>query len=250
MMNYAIRLMTTTLILATCALGLQGCDDGSGGTEGVVAMTPKATPATKSARTIQFPERSIGQINTRRAEPRTFDDAWKGNESAKGTMDIPAATMVQLKSGPTARSLDSLTTLQPDDLDSLWLTSSRLTDDSLAPLSHLTGLQILRITKADITDEGLKHLTDLDQVTDLQLGDVPITDAGLEHLKEMDKLQRIFLHGTNVTADGVRAYKDAAGNPLLVIERKDEYHPSRLGAIVDELNKSGGGIPGLPGANQ
>jgi len=61
------------------------------------------------------------------------------------------------------------------------------TDDDLAQLQSLTGLQVLIFDRTSaITDAGLEHLEGLTGLQVLVLLDTKVTDAGLEHLQGPD----------------------------------------------------------------
>lgn len=77
-----------------------------------------------------------------------------------------------------------------------------LTNESLASLSHLTGLEQLNFSGTNITDDGLEHLKPLTSLKDLNLSVIgrregpPVSDKGCAVLSEMPSLE--LLHFTQL----------------------------------------------------
>ena len=94
--------------------------------------------------------------------------------------------------------LQGLTNLRQLDLD-----STQVTDAGLAHLKGLTGLQELYLNKTQVTDVGLAHLQGLTSLQGLWLSDTQVTDAGSVHLQGLTRLKRLNLFNTQVTDPGV-----------------------------------------------
>jgi hypothetical protein len=76
-------------------------------------------------------------------------------------------------------------------------------DDDLAHLKGLTGLQTLYLGGTKVTDAGLVHLKGLTGLQTLDLWGTGVTDAGLAHLKGLTRLQSLNLEGTEVKDAGM-----------------------------------------------
>ena len=70
-----------------------------------------------------------------------------------------------------------------NEVEVLWLDDTEITDDGLAPVEHLIGLQILTLEDSQVTDAGLAHLQGLTGLENLNLTGTQVTDAGLVHLE-------------------------------------------------------------------
>ena len=121
-------------------------------------------------------------------------------------------THLTLSNGATNNSLRVLSDL--DNLQSLGLNRTQVTDAGLVHLKAMTNLQRLGLDNTKVTDAGLMHLKGMTnlRVLDLysaqghmgvRLGHWEITDAGLVHIKGMTKLQELDLRGTKVTDAGL-----------------------------------------------
>lgn len=92
---------------------------------------------------------------------------------------------------------------------SLNLRGTAVTDEGLANLEGLTGLQRLHLEKTKITDKGLLHLKGLTGLEYLNLYGTEVTDAGLEQLAGLKNLKKLYLWQTKVTDAGVEKLKGA-----------------------------------------
>jgi hypothetical protein len=95
--------------------------------------------------------------------------------------------------------------LPPDYFDevlTVLLTNTRLTDAGLVHLLGLTSLQTLGLDNTQGTDVGLARLR-LTGLQQLLLGGSQVTDAGLAHLQGLTGLQHLSLGGTQVTDAGL-----------------------------------------------
>jgi hypothetical protein len=93
------------------------------------------------------------------------------------------------------------------ELESLWLTSTDVTDAGLVHISKLHNLSGLLLWDTRITDEGLAHLAGLRNLTVLDLDDTPISDAGLKEIECLANLRLLDVRGTRVTDAGIANLK-------------------------------------------
>ncbi|MGO9464253.1 MAG: hypothetical protein ACLQVF_08870 [Isosphaeraceae bacterium] len=89
-------------------------------------------------------------------------------------------------------------------LQYLDLAHSPVTDAGMAHLQGLTALQWLSLEDTKIGDAGLVHLKGLAQLQTLLLGLTMVGDAGLPHLKPLTRLKMLSLYLTSVSDDAAR----------------------------------------------
>jgi hypothetical protein len=192
--------------------------------------------APSKERVVTFPEdRSIGQVHF--YDPEGLEDSKVSEKviEAKGRVVVPAGKHLGLLFGdPNQRQntpvdLSALDQLEPDDLQFLGIPFSKIpadsirrlkrhrslkhlllgplskvTDDSLAPLTEMTWLESLRLPEADVSDAGLPHLGKLTKLKVLSLQSTEITDDGLIHLKPLTQMQLLELGDTRITDEGLK----------------------------------------------
>ncbi|TWU07198.1 Leucine Rich repeats (2 copies) [Symmachiella macrocystis] len=90
-----------------------------------------------------------------------------------------------------------------DDIVAIDFKWTRLTNETLRHLNHLTCLKQLSIHGAEITDAGMTELIPLQNLEELNLGRTQITDAGMDDLKQLPKLRRLDVSTTEVTDVGL-----------------------------------------------
>ena len=90
----------------------------------------------------------------------------------------------------------------------LTLAKTAVTDDGI---KHLRGmnLQSLDLSSTKITDAGLATLGEFDfpRLKDISIERTAVTDAGLMHLANFKALEWVSIAGTKVTKDGIRHLK-------------------------------------------
>lgn len=77
------------------------------------------------------------------------------------------------------------------------------TDKGLACLAGLTNLERLNVSDTQITDAGLAHLEGFNKVWMLMVANVNVTDAGLAHLSGLTNIERLTFEGTQITDAGL-----------------------------------------------
>jgi mono/diheme cytochrome c family protein len=92
---------------------------------------------------------------------------------------------------------------------SLNLANSKVTDAGLAQLGGLTNLRKLHLEKTGITDAGLAHLKGLANLEYLNLYGTQVTDAGLANLEGLKNLRSLYVWQSKVTDGGVDKLKKA-----------------------------------------
>ena len=94
-------------------------------------------------------------------------------------------------------------------IESLNLARTKVTDDGLKAIEPLKNLQKLHLENTKIGDAGLTHLKDLGSLEYLNLYGTAVTDSGLTQLEGLKNLKSIYLWQTKVTPAGVEKLKAA-----------------------------------------
>ena len=81
-------------------------------------------------------------------------------------------------------------------------------DDELRILKELNNVVSLHLGSTDVTDKGLSHVADLNSLQKLHLEKTSITDLGLAHLKELKNLSYLNLYGTKISDEGLKYLED------------------------------------------
>ena len=95
---------------------------------------------------------------------------------------------------------------------SLNLANTKVTDGGLAPLAGLTNLRRLHLEKTGIGDAGLAHVKGLTNLEYLNLYGTKVTDAGLDQLAGLTNLKNLYLWQSQVTDAGVAKLQAALPN--------------------------------------
>jgi Leucine-rich repeat (LRR) protein len=102
-------------------------------------------------------------------------------------------------------------------LRSLSLSSTNITNDSVALLKGLTRLEKLNLSTTRVDDGALAHLEGMTELRELnlfnvgELGKKRVTDAGLEHLKGLTKLEVLLIPNSKVTGKGMAYLEGMTG---------------------------------------
>lgn len=173
--------------------------------------------ARTSGRVLRFPDdHSMGTLQTRVRPAGGIDFGnyyldWKPIGAAQGKVHIPANMDVQLNASTAASTdLSGLDALQPDDIDSLWLRKTDVTNDGLKHVARLTGLKLLDLDSTRLTDEGIKHLGTLKELRLFKFDGFSVVqegfgigDEGVAVLAKLPKLQVMIIRRSNVTDVGM-----------------------------------------------
>ena len=81
----------------------------------------------------------------------------------------------------------------------------KLADDDFACLVGLENLDTLDLSDTHLTDAGLDHLRRLPKLRELIVQRTQLTDAAVRSLKQMPALVHVDIDGTRITAEGRRA---------------------------------------------
>lgn len=145
------------------------------------------TEAELPPRSLRFPvERSLGELFVRNGAYRADDYAfWESIGRAQGSATISAGKELRLNVNPQASTdLSPLRALPANAVQYLQLSASRVTNDGLAHLVHLTGLRVLWLYDTRIGDAGLVHLHGLTGLRVLNLRSTLASRGGIDALQK------------------------------------------------------------------
>ena len=118
-----------------------------------------------------------------------------------------------------ATSSDVRELVRYPNLEDLYLSTQRLSDEDWAVIGRLRSLRALFLEGSNISDAGLARLAGLQNLEYLGLGNTAITDAGLLTLATMPRLKKVDL-GQRLTEAGMAALRQR--RPDLDV-RPDEF---------------------------
>lgn len=105
---------------------------------------------------------------------------------------------------PSTFSNDDLACLAAiDEIESITIKRSQITDFGLRHLARLQQLRVLDLSENAITDEGLKHLAGLTNLESLILDNTKISGKGLGQLSKLAKLRSLSIKKTPLTGQGL-----------------------------------------------
>ncbi len=141
----------------------------------------------------------LSQVRGLVVTPENQPIKWEWLEEARGNVTIPEGHKLKLKiGGKGSGSLAPLTELNADDLHTLDLSRSEISDISLSHMPKLTGLKVLELTATNITDAGLAYLEGLVNLQGLGLSHCQISGRGLAQLSNLCDLRELWMSGAAV----------------------------------------------------
>jgi hypothetical protein len=115
-----------------------------------------------------------------------------------------------------------------DQLNTLNLTDSLVTDDGLANLVKMKRLEDLSLNHSKVTSECWKHIVAHEDLRVLSLSGTRLGNSGLTNVKKLKKLAVLQLDQTGVTDEGLREIGEAAELLHLVLgENTGSTHQTR-----------------------
>jgi hypothetical protein len=158
-------------------------------------------------RTLLFPyDRSLGTLKTREwGKYKSFDVGWTNLGEASGEVYIPEGLELRLDvTAEAAKDLTPLIGLQADAFEMIVLSNTPADDNTLGCITHLTGLQSLRLASTQITDKKTCDLRHLGSLRELDLSGTDIGDYVPQYcFQSYMNLRNLNLLDTRVTATGV-----------------------------------------------
>jgi uncharacterized membrane protein len=98
-----------------------------------------------------------------------------------------------------------------EQLVSLDLNSTNVTDEQMEGLAELQNLRVLYLNNTKVSDAGLKRLSRLSRLRVLSLVGTGVTDASIPVLTAFKKLTNLFLFQTGITKEGIGKLTGANG---------------------------------------
>jgi peroxiredoxin len=90
-----------------------------------------------------------------------------------------------------------------DGLEELELLGDRVSDAGLAHIARLPRLTYLILRGTTFTDAGMAHVAKISSLRILNLQNVPVGDGAAAHISRMAALERLSLHNTRLTDAGM-----------------------------------------------
>jgi hypothetical protein len=127
-----------------------------------------------------------------------------------GFLVLPLAKdqpFLQAQRKVNAPALKDLSALAPlaEQLVSLDLNETPVTDSILASIGKFENLTRLHLENTQITDADISHLLNLSFLEYLNLYGNPVTDEGILLIAKFPHLRKVYLWQTKVTPDGIAA---------------------------------------------
>jgi len=194
----------TDLIKQWIAEGASFGDWKSDASAVAAATTTKADDQAAAPKEIQLPQVAA-------ADPAALDKLRQG-----GALAMPLAqntNLVEVDLNLNGDHVDDgfLSQLGPinQQIASLNLARTKVTDDGLKSIENLKNLRRLHLENTKIGDAGLSHLKNLSNLEYLNLYATHVTDSGLSELEGLKNLRALYLWQTKVTPDGAEKLKKA-----------------------------------------
>lgn len=92
---------------------------------------------------------------------------------------------------------------------SMDLSSTSITDQSVAMLAPAENLRMIRLSETGITDASLDTLAELTTLESVNLYGTSVTDEGVKKLTALPNLKRLYLWQTEVTPEAIEELKKA-----------------------------------------
>jgi len=153
----------------------------------IFTPTPVPKPGT---RTVVFPlNRCVGYLKISAPGKTARQGGFKDLGDAIGVVEVPLGYWLCLFATDKG-SLDFLEDLNPNDIQVLCILYDIPSDD-LRYVSHLTGLEVLRMRGNKITNDVFQYLLPLKSLVKFSISSARITDAGMGQFVKFRKVNEI-----------------------------------------------------------
>lgn len=122
-----------------------------------------------------------------------------------------------------------------ENVATLNLGRTRITDEALSTVAHMPRLVKLDLRQTNIGDEALKHLAELKELRSLNLFSVNITDQSIPLISGLTKLETVYLWQSKVSPAGVERLR--AQRPELRIVYEAALPPPERRSSDDESSR-------------
>jgi len=174
-----------------------------------VVSNPQAATDTPSAQEIPLAKLPLPEVGA--ADPAALEKLVAAGAQVNSLYAGSRLLQVSyaLRSEPATDADVGLLADVAEQVYSLNLAKSQISDQGLAVLSQLKNLSQLHLENTPVTDSGLEHLSGLTRLQYLNLYGTEITDAGLEALQGLKHLKNLYLWQTKVSYDAAQAIEKA-----------------------------------------
>ena len=144
-------------------------------------------------------EKLARQLDTEVEEVRIETDPASQETSLAVAMKIPP--------GRVDDNEVSALVAQSNQITSLSLVGSDVTDDALFHVSQLPSLRSLYLAYTSIDGSGLAYLTDAQSLELLNISNTLVTNESIMYLTKLPAIREVYLHGTKVDSLMIHALK-------------------------------------------
>jgi Leucine-rich repeat (LRR) protein len=225
---------------------------------------PQSEPLRYPARTMKFPNRSVGTLRTR---PAGSQDEWSVFGEAKGEASIPENQEVMLELADGAESsMPDIAKLGAEGPDVLDARNATVTDDALNQVSNMASLYALYISDqhygrgTNVTAEGLRALEKLPKLAALKAGGrIGYSEEAFSTLGAIPTLKQLDLTGADWAGPCLAYLRGLPGLSELKVSGRmlndiDLHHVAALSSLrtlqIDNMAVSAAGLAHLRAATQ
>lgn len=122
-------------------------------------------------------------------------------EHAKHLDELPQLIMIAIETDASPEIVPYLVRLPK--LQSLVISRSKFTDESIEQLAHSPRLNYVILTSSLVTDQGLEHLKNCTRLRTLSITSPLVTDAALAPLAQCQSLKSLCLTSNRITDAGM-----------------------------------------------
>lgn len=150
---------------------------------------------------LSFPKHSLGRVY--------IDDVSVGERylgEACGAVLVPVKALVKLHiSDQAVERLSELSRLEPNDIETLSVAGTPITDEQLFPVRCLTGLQVFECQHTSVTGSVFEHWTCFTKLKKINAWWSLIRDGNIRHLANFPALDSVDFSRTPLTDAGAEA---------------------------------------------
>ena len=192
---------------------------------GVPLASLAASPSDKdNSRRVRFPvDYPLGVIYVRTPGVHKYlNEGWRYFGKAKGELLLPKDKEVRLNiSREASADLSPLAALDANAVHRLLLYGTRVDDDGLKYVAHLSGLEELDLRGTRVTNQGMEYLLPLRSLKNLDIGQTRVGDKGVKHISELPSVEILSLSGTRITDRGLAALSGMKSLRALTLDLTD-----------------------------
>lgn len=180
--------------------------------EAVSLLMPTAAIGTAPSKPEQVKEKAAGPDATLLSTVEALSKEFPGAVSFESQgSSVCTFTAVSLRANFDDAGFSKLEKLLPY-LVTLDLSSTKITDRSLAMLGSATQLRMIRLAETGITDASIDTIMKLSALESINLYGTKVTDGGIKKLATMPNLKRLYLWQTAVTPEAIKLLKEKLPN--------------------------------------